>query len=149
MFTLVADGAPPITINIGKGLAGACAQAKELVNVPDAYKDDRFNAAGEHVPSHTLLIHAPHPPSPSHPPLTHPCTLPLTSRPEERLRDALRAVRAHTQRARRGDRRHPSPQQLGLYRLLTTHYSLLTAHYPLLTTPCSPPTTHYPLLTTC
>ena len=28
MFTLVADGAPPITINIGKGLAGACAQAK-------------------------------------------------------------------------------------------------------------------------
>ena len=53
MFTLVADGAPPITINIGKGLAGACAQAKELVNVPDAYKDDRFNAAGEHL----SLIH--------------------------------------------------------------------------------------------
>ena len=61
MFTLVADGAPPITINIGKGLAGACAQAKELVNVPDAYKDDRFNAAGEHVPSHTLLTPTPPP----------------------------------------------------------------------------------------
>ena len=38
MYTLVADGAPPITIKIGKGLAGACAQAKALVNVPDAYK---------------------------------------------------------------------------------------------------------------
>lgn len=45
MYTLVADGAPPITINIGKGLAGACAQAKQLVNVPDAYKDARFNPA--------------------------------------------------------------------------------------------------------
>ena len=64
MFTLVADGAPPITINIGKGLAGACAQAKELVNVPDAYKDDRFNAAGEHVPPHTPLPPPPPPPPP-------------------------------------------------------------------------------------
>ena len=53
MFTLVADGAPPITINIGKGLAGACAQAKELVNVPDAYKDDRFSPAGAPALPHT------------------------------------------------------------------------------------------------
>ena len=83
MFTLVADGAPPITIDIGKGLAGACAQAKELVNVSDAYKDDRFNPAGEHTPSHTPShTHSSYtpltsltPPHPSHPPLAHPCTL--------------------------------------------------------------------------
>ena len=36
----------------------------------------------------------------------------LGHRPKERLRDALRALRAHTQRARRGDRRHPAPQEV-------------------------------------
>ena len=113
----------------------------------DAYRDDRFNPAGEHTHlthtphthtshTHTSHTHTSQPPlehTPlSHTPHTHPCTLALTSRHEEWLRDALRAVRTHTQRSRRGDRRHPTHQQLGLYLLLTTYYLLPTAHYPLL-----------------
>ena len=43
MFTIVADGAAPINIPVGKGLAGAAYSSGKLVNIADAYNDDRFN----------------------------------------------------------------------------------------------------------
>ena len=45
MFTIVADGAAPITIPVSKGLAGAAFTSGKLVNIADAYNDDRFNSA--------------------------------------------------------------------------------------------------------
>ena len=43
MYTIVADGAEPITIPWGSGLAGAAYLTGKVVNVPDAYRDTRFN----------------------------------------------------------------------------------------------------------
>ena len=43
LYTLVADGALAITIPCDKGLAGAAFTSKKMINIPDAYKDDRFN----------------------------------------------------------------------------------------------------------
>ena len=43
MYTVVADNADPITIPLTSGLAGAAYQTGKVVNVPDAYQDDRFN----------------------------------------------------------------------------------------------------------
>ena len=43
MYTIVADGAAPIIIPCDKGLAGAAFRTRSLVNIADAYEDDRFN----------------------------------------------------------------------------------------------------------
>ena len=43
MYTIVADGAAPITIPLTKGLAGAAFTTRKVVNIADAYRDDRFN----------------------------------------------------------------------------------------------------------
>lgn len=37
------DGVPEIRMPATAGLAGECAQRREIINVPDAYADDRFN----------------------------------------------------------------------------------------------------------
>ena len=43
MYTIVADGAAPITIPVDKGLAGAAYVTGKVVNIADAYYDERFN----------------------------------------------------------------------------------------------------------
>lgn len=43
MSTIVADGAAPIIIPCDKGLAGNCYTSRKLINIVDAYQDDRFN----------------------------------------------------------------------------------------------------------
>ena len=43
LYTIVADGAAPITIPSHVGLAGAAFRTRSLVNIADAYEDDRFN----------------------------------------------------------------------------------------------------------
>jgi len=43
MYTIVADGADPIEIPYGAGLAGAAGTTGKAVNVADAYLDHRFN----------------------------------------------------------------------------------------------------------
>ena len=47
LVTRVAEGvgAREIRIPFGVGIAGACAQTRQIINVPDAYKDSRFNSA--------------------------------------------------------------------------------------------------------
>jgi phosphoserine phosphatase RsbU/P len=47
LVTRVADGvgAREIRIPFGVGIAGATAQTREIINLPDAYKDSRFNSA--------------------------------------------------------------------------------------------------------
>lgn len=41
----VVEDIEPVRIPAGQGLAGHCARARELVNVPDCYADSRFNPA--------------------------------------------------------------------------------------------------------
>lgn len=43
LYSRIAEGADELRIPIGTGLAGAAARQLEIINVPDAYKDDRFN----------------------------------------------------------------------------------------------------------
>lgn len=45
LYTIVADGAAPITIPVTTGLAGAAYMTGTSVNVADAYQDARFNKA--------------------------------------------------------------------------------------------------------
>ena len=47
LCTMVADGLSvgEITVPWDKGLAGACFQSKQVVNIRDAYDDPRFNKA--------------------------------------------------------------------------------------------------------
>ena len=47
LVTRVSDGvgAQEIRIPIGVGIAGMTAQTRQIINVPDAYKDSRFNSA--------------------------------------------------------------------------------------------------------
>jgi phosphoserine phosphatase RsbU/P len=41
----VGTGLEPIRISASKGIVGESAQSRKLINVPDCYKDDRFNRA--------------------------------------------------------------------------------------------------------
>jgi sigma-B regulation protein RsbU (phosphoserine phosphatase) len=43
LFSRFATGADEIRIPAGKGIAGACIRTRSVINVPDAYADDRFN----------------------------------------------------------------------------------------------------------
>lgn len=43
LFSTVAHGLGDIRIPAGTGLAGTCAREKRIINVADAYADDRFN----------------------------------------------------------------------------------------------------------
>jgi len=43
LWSKIAQGAQEIRFPIGKGFAGHVAQTGEIVNIPDAYKDKRFN----------------------------------------------------------------------------------------------------------
>ncbi len=48
LWSKVAQKTEPITIAIGKGIAGWVAQAGETVNIRDAYNDPRFNSEIDH-----------------------------------------------------------------------------------------------------
>ncbi len=43
LYSRIAEGTEEIRISVNTGLAGAAARSLEIVNVPDAYKDPRFN----------------------------------------------------------------------------------------------------------
>jgi len=43
LYSRIAEGTKEIRISINTGLAGAAARSLEIINVPDAYKDPRFN----------------------------------------------------------------------------------------------------------
>ena len=43
LFSVVATGASGIRFSMKKGLAGAVARSMQVINVPDAYADERFN----------------------------------------------------------------------------------------------------------
>ena len=43
LWTQVAEGADEIRIPLTSGIVGYVAMSKEIVNVKDAYRDDRFN----------------------------------------------------------------------------------------------------------
>jgi phosphoserine phosphatase RsbU/P len=43
LYSRIAEGTEEIRISINTGLAGAAARSLEIINVPDAYKDPRFN----------------------------------------------------------------------------------------------------------
>ena len=43
LYSRIAEGTKEIRISINTGLAGAAARSLEIINVPDAYKDSRFN----------------------------------------------------------------------------------------------------------
>jgi phosphoserine phosphatase len=45
LFTLVATGSGEIRIPPGRGIAGECAQRREVINVPDCYADPRFDSS--------------------------------------------------------------------------------------------------------
>ena len=49
MYTIVADGAAPIVIPVTKVLAGAAYKSGNVVNIPDAYLDERFNPEVDRV----------------------------------------------------------------------------------------------------
>ncbi len=44
LWSKVAQGTQPIILPMGVGLAGMVASSGETLNIPDAYKDDRFNS---------------------------------------------------------------------------------------------------------
>lgn len=43
LYSRIAEGAGEIRISVNTGLAGAAARSLEIINVPDAYQDSRFN----------------------------------------------------------------------------------------------------------
>jgi sigma-B regulation protein RsbU (phosphoserine phosphatase) len=43
LFSKIAQGSSEIRFPIGAGIAGSVAQTKEIINIPEAYKDSRFN----------------------------------------------------------------------------------------------------------
>jgi phosphoserine phosphatase RsbU/P len=43
LWTRIAQGRDAITLPIGRGIAGTVADTGEIINIPDAYADDRFN----------------------------------------------------------------------------------------------------------
>ncbi len=43
LFTKIATGSGKITVPMGVGIVGACASSGKLLNVPDAYADERFH----------------------------------------------------------------------------------------------------------
>ena len=43
LFSVVSTGADGIRFSIDKGIAGAAALSMQVINVPDAYADERFN----------------------------------------------------------------------------------------------------------
>jgi sigma-B regulation protein RsbU (phosphoserine phosphatase) len=43
LYSRIAEGTEEIRISVNTGLAGAAARSLEIINVPDAYKDPRFN----------------------------------------------------------------------------------------------------------
>jgi sigma-B regulation protein RsbU (phosphoserine phosphatase) len=45
LVSRVAEGAQEIRIRFGVGIAGATAQSRQTINIPDAYQDSRFNPA--------------------------------------------------------------------------------------------------------
>jgi adenylate cyclase len=40
---MVAEGAKEIRLPLGQGIAGAVGATGEIINIPDAYQDPRFN----------------------------------------------------------------------------------------------------------
>ena len=45
LILLVAEGAKEIRLPVGKGIAGTVAATGEIINIPDAYQDSRFDTA--------------------------------------------------------------------------------------------------------
>jgi len=45
VWSIVAEGIPPIRFNKTIGIIGACVSAPSILNIPDAYADPRFNKA--------------------------------------------------------------------------------------------------------
>ena len=43
LYSRIATGSEQIRFDISRGIAGACARDRQIINVPDAYADDRFN----------------------------------------------------------------------------------------------------------
>src|SRR4030042_2733687 len=43
LWSKIAQGTTEIRLPIGKGIAGAVAKTGEIINIPDAYADKRFN----------------------------------------------------------------------------------------------------------
>jgi adenylate cyclase len=44
LWSKVAEGIPHIRVPMDKGIVGIVAQSGITLNIPDAYKDDRFNS---------------------------------------------------------------------------------------------------------
>ena len=45
LYTLIATGSGEIRLPPGRGIAGECAQKREVINVPDCYRDPRFDSS--------------------------------------------------------------------------------------------------------
>lgn len=45
LWAKVIDGMAPIRLKIGVGIVGASAALRQVINIPDAYNDDRFNSS--------------------------------------------------------------------------------------------------------
>ncbi|HJQ97457.1 MAG TPA: GAF domain-containing SpoIIE family protein phosphatase [Candidatus Polarisedimenticolaceae bacterium] len=45
LYTLIATGSGEIRLPPGRGIAGECAQKREVINVPDCYADPRFDGS--------------------------------------------------------------------------------------------------------
>ena len=45
LFSKIAKGTSEIRIPRGKGIAGSCVETGELINIKDAYVDDRFDSS--------------------------------------------------------------------------------------------------------
>jgi len=45
LVSRIAEGSQEIRIRFGVGISGTCAQSRQTINIPDAYKDSRFNPA--------------------------------------------------------------------------------------------------------
>ena len=45
LWAKVVDGLAAIRLPVGVGIVGMSAKSGEIINIPDAYKDDRFNSS--------------------------------------------------------------------------------------------------------
>ena len=48
LYSKIAHGSAEIRVNVGVGIAGYVAASGEMVNIPDAYRDSRFNRENDH-----------------------------------------------------------------------------------------------------
>ena len=61
LYTFLADGTDPIVVPIEAGIVGACVAGRSIINIPDAYEDQRFNRSIDRKvslghPSATVMV---------------------------------------------------------------------------------------------